>query len=217
MTKLLYTTSALFLVLIFFTSCTRHPEIPLLVSSSFLSSFDSIKKQAPHEITNLGNDAIGYSNLPMKLHNKRNSKKVHIAWDEIVNEYKSESSFYINTIKTETRVERNLTRWLYENNKRLERQITVEEFKQLLIKEGLKPNDYEIKRNIESEFDDGYKQLVIELWYNGTVNYIRIGGKGTVSVKTYLISQIPYWESQGHQFSTTTSETIEKFAHKRSQ
>lgn len=210
--KLLYSTSKLFLLVILITSCTTSKEIPLLVSMGFLSNLDSIKLESSHKITDLTNNGIGYSNLPMKLRNKRNSKKVHKAWDEIVNKYKSESNFYIDTINTKIIVQRRLTKWLFENNKRLEKQITIDDFKGLLIKDGIKSNDYEIKRNIVSEFDDGYKQLVLELWYKGTVNYITIGENNTIKINTFLKSQIHYWESQGYQFSTTTKETIEKYS-----
>lgn len=210
--KLLYSTSKLFLLVILITSCTTSKEIPFLVSMGFLSNLDSIKLESSHKITDLTNNGIGYSNLPMKLRNKRNSKKVHKAWDEIVNKYKSESNFYIDTINTKIIVQRRLTKWLFENNKRLEKQITIDDFKGLLIKDGIKSNDYEIKRNIVSEFDDGYKQLVLELWYKGTVNYITIGENNTIKINTFLKSQIHYWESQGYQFSTTTKETIEKYS-----
>lgn len=214
MMKLLYTISKLLLITLFI-SCTNHKEIPFLVTSDFLSNLDSIKKQAPYKITNLVNCDIGYSNLPMKIRNKRNSEKIHQAWDEIVNEYKSECIFYIDTFNTKNRVKRKLAKWIFENNKRFEKQITIDEFKKLLIKEGVKPKDFDIKQKRVAEYDDGYKQLVLELWYKGTVNYITIGENSSINIETFLVSQIPYWETKGYQFSTTKLETIEKFVHKK--
>ncbi len=210
MMKLLYFISKLFLLFTFITSCTSNKEVPFLITSDFLSNFDSIKKQAPYKVTNLANCDVGYSNLPMEIHTKRNSKKIHKAWDEIVNLYKSESNFYIDTINIEIRVKRKLTKWLFENDKRLEKQITVDDFKNLLIKDGVKPNDFDIKQEREIEYDGGFKNKILELWYKGTVNNIRIGRKGDIHINTYLESQIPYWETQGYQFSTPSPETSGK-------
>ncbi|WP_148229699.1 hypothetical protein [Cellulophaga algicola] len=142
--------------------------------------------------------------------------KQYDAWDEIVKNYKVESTVNIDTInKSVIRISRGMTKWLFKEGKRLEKQINVSDFKKLLIDEGIKLNDFKILAEKEIEYDGGIKNTFLELWYKGTVNEIIIRGKGTISIHTYLISQIPYWESQGHQFSTTTSETIEKYAHKR--
>ncbi len=208
--------SVLLIVLLFVSSCVKPTKVTLLMSENNLKNLDSIKIQTPNNFLNKGwNQA--YSNLPIKLREKRDNRQtMYEAWDEIVEKYKVESNVYIDTIsKSETIISRVTTKWLYLKEKRNEKKINTKEFKQLLKSEGVLSSDYQIRSEKEVEWTGGSNSTFIELWYNGTINEVRIGGKGEIRIHTYLTSQIPYWESQGHQFSTTTPETIEKYAHKR--
>lgn len=203
-------------ILLLITSCnSTKTKVSFLVTSSYLKNIDSIKMQTPYRVLNAGH---GYrlSNLPTKLRNMRDSQtEQYTAWDEIDKNYKIESTVHIDTInKSEIRISRGVTKWLFKEDKRLEKQISLEDLKKLFIAEGVKFNDFKIIDEKVVEYDGGIKNRKIELLYKGTINEITIRRKGTISIDTYLISQIPYWESKGHQFSSTTTETIEKYAHK---
>jgi hypothetical protein len=200
-------------IILLITSCnSTKTEVSFLVSGKYLENIDSIKTQTPYKVTNIG-DGYRLSNLPSKLRDMRDSKDKYVAWDEIEENYKVESTVHIDTIsKLEIKISRGVTKWLYEGNQKIEKRISVEEFKKLLNDEGVKPKDFEILNEKEIGFDGGVKVTYLELWYDGTVNEIRIHRKGVVRINTYLISQIPYWESQGCQFSTTTKETVEKYS-----
>ena len=191
-------------------------EVSFLVTSEYLENIDSIKAQTPYKVLNAGQ---GYrlSNLPSELRNMRDNQiKQHDAWDEIEKDYKVESTVHIDTINTsEIRISRELTKWLFKEGKRLEKQITLDDLKKILIAEGIKLKNLKIIDEKVLEYDREIKNRKIELLYKGTINEITIRRKGTISINTYLESQIQYWESKGHQFSTTTSETIEKYTHKR--
>ncbi|QWX84334.1 hypothetical protein H0I23_01380 [Cellulophaga sp. HaHaR_3_176] len=191
-------------IILFATSCnSSKTEVSFLVTSNYLKDLDSIKKQTPYNSLNKGwNQA--YSNLPIKLREKRDNRKtIYNAWDEIVEKYKIESNVEIDTIsKSEIRIRRNLTKWVYDNGKRVNKRLSLAEFKKLLSNEGIQPSSYKILFESEQLWSGGLKSTFLELYYKGTVNKIRIDEKGTISNTTFLISQIPYWKSTGHQFPT---------------
>lgn len=199
------------------TSCTtKKTKVSLLVSSTYLNNIDSIKTQTPYKKINLVHD-FNLSNLPTKLNNKRNhGPNKSAAWDEVVDNYKIESSVGIDTINySKIIITRSVYKWLFKNNKRIKNRVNVNDLKQILISENIKPTEYKILEIKELEYDGGIKQTFLELRYKGTVNQIRLA-KGEIYVQTYLISQIPYLESQeGVQFSTTTPETIEEYKKKK--
>jgi hypothetical protein len=207
----------IFTLCVFTVSCNvSNPKFNFLVTSNYLEDIDSIKTQTPYRVLNVGH---GYrlSNLPTKLRNMRDSQiKQYDAWDEIQEDYQVESTVHIDTISnSEIRISRGVYKWIYENDKRVQKRISFEEFKQLLNAQGIDLKNIEVLSQKEYEWSGGAKSTFIEIRYKGTINEIRLDEKGIVNIDTYLISQIPYWESQGHQFSTTTPETIEKYTHKR--
>jgi hypothetical protein len=194
----------LFFVILF--SCDNPNDVKFLVSSNYLKNMDSIKTQTPYKVTNIGS-GFRLSNLPMRLNGDRNAKD----WDEITEKHKVQSFLHIDSLsKTNIVISRTTYKWLYKNEERVNKRINIEELKILLASEGIKSKDIEIKNEIEVEYDGGSKTTHIELYYKGTVNQVSLSEKGIIDVHTYLVEQIPYWESKGHQFSTTTPETIEK-------
>lgn len=208
--------SILLLLVLFVSSCVEPAKVTFLMSENNLKDLDSIKRQTPYNSLNNGWNQ-GYSNLPDKLRNKRDNRKtMHDAWDEVVEKYKAESNVSIDTIsKSEAIIRRHTKKWLYFENKRVEKRISVKELERLLMSEGILPTDYQIRLEKEVEWTGGSKSIFIELWYNGTINQILISSKGSIRIDTFLKSQITYWESQGHQFSTTTKETIKKYSNNK--
>jgi hypothetical protein len=188
------------------------------VSADNLKNLDSIIKYNPYTFNN-GVNQISYTNLPQKLRENRDKHGTIYnknAWDKITEKYKAESIVSIDTININTvAVKRNLTQYVYNDDIRVNKRLSIDEFKSLLLKNGITPQDYKILENREVEWSGGSKSTFLELRYKGTSNKITINRKGIIQITTYLESQMPYWESQGHQFSTTTPETIEKYTHKR--
>lgn len=186
----------LFGLIISIYSCSKTNNVNLLISSDFLKNIDSVKTQTPYQETNIGS-GFRLSNLPMRLNNTRDYKD----WDEITENFRLESHLHIDTISNlKIIISRGVYKWLYDNEKRINKRISVEEFKNLLVSEGVYSKDFEIKNEIEVEYDGGSKSTNIELWYKGTVNQIKLMEKGIIDINTYLVEQIPYWESKGHHF-----------------
>ena len=211
MLKYIINYKSLFLLICLLVSCSKKTNVNLLVSENNLRNLDSIYLQTPYKETNIGS-GFRLSNLPMKLNGNRDYKD----WNEITEKYRIESHLHIDSINSsEIRISRSVHKWVYINDKRITDRLTVLDFKKLLAIEGIQSKDFEIKNKKEIEYDSRIKNTYLELWYNGTVNKIKLLQKGQIDIRTYLISQIPYWETQGYQFSTTKNKTIEKYSKKK--
>ncbi len=187
-------------------SSTKSTKIEILVSADNLKNLDSIIKYNPYTFSN-GVNQISYTNLPQKLRENRDKHGTIYnknAWDKITEIYKAESIVDIDTINTNTViVKRNLTQYVYDEDIRIDKRLSIDEFKTLLLKNGITPKDYKISENKEIEWSGGSKSTFLELIFKGTSNKITINGKGIIQITTYLESQMPYWESKGKKFSST--------------
>lgn len=180
-------TIALLLIFSFFYSCNSYKEVPSIVGKKDFE-MDVIEREAPYELT-IVKDGVSFTNLPPKLWNINRSSK---DWDIIVEKYKAEVVYDIDTRNGKTHILRRLTKWPDEETGDIS---TPENFLKYLEKKGI--IDYEITEQYAMDFYKDIKVYFINLKYKEVNNQIRLGSK-QISVTSYLLEDETYWRDEGY-------------------